>query len=649
MKLIWMNHIFLLRQYSFGTLLKPFCMSGVLLDNKVKFRFGAIVLTFLTFIFFTPGLLAQETKSNLPVLKTSVFNGKSIGSKTVLYVEKENAISFKEISQKKESEFVIVDSDIPSFGITTKGYWLKSRVVNDTNIRNWFFEIKLTQIDQIRFVVVRDNQKPKIVEAGQNVHYNDLDYKRRNPTFPVSLEPGEQITIYIYIQDAGMVSLPMYLSDKESFLEMSSLETFMMGLFFGTLIIMLLYNLFLFFGIKDISYLYYCVYLTGIIFVFAIYRGYGDQYLWPDSSIWWKNYSGFLASNVGIGGVLLFMGSFLNVTKETRFIYYPSRFLLVFIFISSIVYAFLPLKYYMGIWVVSTVLGAVIASTAGVYFFIQGYKPARYYLLAWTMLLIGMIAFMLKFAGVLPTNLLTEYGMQFSNSLEAFLLSIALADRIKSLQEERGKLFENVSRLNQKLLTFQEVERNKIAGMLHDDFGQSLATVQFKLGGLSKQTRKEFDLDDSVQILKNTMTHARNFSHSLVPAALQPLGLENAIQELIQGTPGTNSLLTKVRLHPVESLLSPEQNLEVFRIIQESLFNTIKHAHAYEFQVLSEKLSANMLRILITDDGVGIPKDKSTAGLGLHLIQERIKSLKGNFIIDHQVKTGTRLQIDIPY
>ncbi|MES0490286.1 MAG: 7TM diverse intracellular signaling domain-containing protein [Leptospirales bacterium] len=402
-------------------------------------------MVFLIFSSFP--IQASKSLSDAPTLKTSEYRGKLVGSKMLVFSEVTKVISFKEISQKDTSEFEKADGDIPNFGITNKGHWFQTQVFNDTDITDWVFEFQLANIDDVQFFAIHQNGEIQSFKAGQKVHYDDLHFKKQNPAFPISIQPGEKAQIYIYIQDAGLAKLPLYLWEELDYHENSSIETLVMGIFFGILLVMLLYNSFLYFGIKDKSFLYYCIYLTGITLTTAVYRGYGDHFLWPDSSVWWKNYSAFFTSNISLAGTILFMGSFLNLTKETRFLYYSARGLLIYYIVSSIFYAFLPMDIFLGPWAFSGILGGVLSIVAGIYFLHRGYKPARYYLIAWGVLIFGMFALMLKFTGILPINFITEYGMQCGVALEALLLSIALADRINILRAEKEQL--QVSYVNQ--------------------------------------------------------------------------------------------------------------------------------------------------------------------------------------------------------
>ena len=202
----------------------------------------------------------------------------------------------------------------------------------------------------------------------------------------------------------------------------------------------------------------------------------------------------------------------------------------------------------------------------------------------------------------------------------------------KNLQEE----------FSQKLLVSQEKERRRISKDLHDGIGQQLLLIKNKLISTGDQDTKE--------MVDNTIDEVRNISRDLHPFALQELGITRAIEHTLQQIDENTTLFISSEIENIDDLFSPEEEVNIYRIVQESLSNIIKHANAEASKVLVKKF-ANNITISIKDNGVGFDfpeKYQDKKSLGLKTLLERSKSLKGQMKVISKKENGTLLEFKFP-
>lgn len=222
---------------------------------------------------------------------------------------------------------------------------------------------------------------------------------------------------------------------------------------------------------------------------------------------------------------------------------------------------------------------------------------------------------------------------------------------LKRLEDDKQQM------LLQASIRFQEEERQRIAADLHDDAGPLLATARLYLNENLIHQEPAIQLQsiyNAKAIIDDAIMLIRNISHSLMPPTLKNFGLESAMSDLFQKISGSGSLNASVRFHDYRQRLKLEQELLVFRIIQELITNIIKHSGS-GFIHLTQNTNGNNVFFRIHHDGKGIIQpefeklNNTSSGLGLKNIQSRVKVLKGkiNFEIDPS-QTYFKVTIEVP-
>lgn len=222
-----------------------------------------------------------------------------------------------------------------------------------------------------------------------------------------------------------------------------------------------------------------------------------------------------------------------------------------------------------------------------------------------------------------------------------FFVSIIRHHR-RYVRLQREKIFAEI--------TIRENERKRIAGDLHDSMGPLLAAVKLNI------TNVEVEQEDDREVLEKTARYLdeiigsmRRISHDLLPNTLERKGLVEAIREFINQINVKASL--NIQLYVVKEIQVPkEKEIHIFRMIQEIVHNTVKHAQARNLQIGFSEEEGHLL-FLAKDDGKGFDKEKVLAGahgLGLRSLESRCEILNGVLSLESKPGTGTNYFIKIP-
>jgi two-component system, NarL family, sensor histidine kinase UhpB len=181
----------------------------------------------------------------------------------------------------------------------------------------------------------------------------------------------------------------------------------------------------------------------------------------------------------------------------------------------------------------------------------------------------------------------------------------------------------------------QEEERKRIARELHDEVGQVLTGVMLQL-----------DDPDAREAVRQSLEDVRRIARELRPETLDDLGLLSALRAL-SNTAAHNGLRVERQLDIGDLRLHPEVELAVYRVAQESLTNVMRHAGATEVLVALQQVDG-ALRLIVRDDGRGLPAGDGQAGAGIAGMSERALHVGGRLTVASSPGGGTEVRLDIP-
>jgi len=204
------------------------------------------------------------------------------------------------------------------------------------------------------------------------------------------------------------------------------------------------------------------------------------------------------------------------------------------------------------------------------------------------------------------------------------------------------------------LLSSQEAERKRIAGELHDGIGQTLVVIRNRAqlglrdGDDPAGTRRH--MEEILEATGDGIEEVRKVAYNLRPYQLDRLGLTRAIEALVEQAAASTGMTIASRLDPLDGVFARDDEIAVYRIVQEALSNMLRHAQASSATV-EARVADGKIEIAVEDDGRGFdaaafPADRP--GMGLSGIAERARILGGRHTVQSSPGRGTRIAVWLP-
>lgn len=364
-------------------------------------------------------------------------------------------------------QFQPLHRNIINFGFTQSTYWMRFDVAyprtgsNRAQQQRWYLEVGRAQIREAELFVPQPDGSFTRIQADTRMPYEAREVRHPNSVFPFTVELGTQKTLYLRLRNDNALFFPVTVWTPLGFAEKVAVEEFIYGLFFGSLIIMTLYNLFIYFSIGDRSYLYYVLFLIGITLFEFIEMGHGIT-LFDNAH---KNLTNELIPFTlwfTWLAVLAFCRSFLETAQHHGRIDFVLRVLMYMVLVNIGLSLFMS-HYHTQMWLswfsLFTMAGIVLL---GYYSLRQGNQNAVYFTLGWAFTMSGGIVFTSVLLGWLPSTQLLLSSAPIGIMLGTILLSFALSDRIKRMQ--RDAMTAN-RRAMRHLERFRSVFNNAVEGL----------------------------------------------------------------------------------------------------------------------------------------------------------------------------------------
>ncbi len=437
---------------------------------KKYFQLQTVILVTLLSVTLSSNTFASSTTLTLG----GYFSSKDLTNK-IEYLEdpKANFDITHLLSTPSIYSFTKSAQNSLNFGYTSSAYWLRwSMEYSSPDKEDWFLNIADPLLDHADLYIVKSDGSIKVNRSGQSIKQSAREIAGRSPLFKIEGTPGTTDTLYLRVASDDPLQLQLSLYSSTAMIEDTFSSTALIGAYYGIMLVMLLYNLFLFATLRERSYLFYCTYLMCLIPAQMSFDGLSYQLLWPESP-WWANRAAVLLS----GAVALAGTQFARVFLKTS-IHTPilDRFLIMLLVAAALVipcsltYPY-PVAATAGVGI--AVVFAILMLTTAIIGYLQNVPNAKFFLIAWLTFTAGLLIRALTTTGQLEINPLTLYAAQFGTALETVLLSFALADRINCIQREKREAQQLAANaLEQSNIDLKETNKVK------DEF---LATISHEL------------------------------------------------------------------------------------------------------------------------------------------------------------------------
>lgn len=377
------------------------------------------------------------------------FNGDKlvIGKYVEILEDSSRTMDLKEVIRSKG--FTRSKIETPNLKLSSSHFWLRFSITNNSSQENLILALEYPMLSICEFYTLRDSS---VQSLSYDRPLSERKYQHQNFVFDVRQPVNTTQIYYLKVASSEQMVLPLILGTTKSIAETYQKNDLVWGIFIGLILVMVIYNFFIYLSVRDISYLYYVGYSLFIGLTQVTLSGYTYRFLLYDLPE--LNHLGIVVFP-GIAGVIgnLFMMNFLQTRENTPKLHQ-------FIFVSISLYTAAIILRLFGFDQASfrmidfaAIATVLITFTVTIVLSIKGYRPARIFLIAFSMFFTGLLLFVLRNLGILPYNEFINYTKEAGIAIDVLLLAFALADKINTFKREKEKSQEET------LKALQENER----------------------------------------------------------------------------------------------------------------------------------------------------------------------------------------------
>jgi signal transduction histidine kinase len=566
-----------------------------------------------------------------------------------------------------------VDQAIVNLGYIDEAYWLRLNVDSSASIHKlWDLVISTPLIDFVDVYQIFADSGPRLIyRSGMKRAFNNRNEDHRYFIVPLEIynEISKPDSFLIRIESRSTTFMPMQLYPANEFWAPLQKADVLNWMFFGIIVAMALYNLFLFSSVRDVSYLYYVLFISSFALLHLSLDGYIFQHFWPDD-VPYSSAPDTVFSSMSVFFGFLFITHFLNLK-----VHLPKTHKLILAIVALQIPIIAVSLYYPKIaidqWTVPLMGGMLLtAVTVGIYASYRGLVTARYFIIAWLTFALGNMYLIIVFTGtnLLPISPLTV--SKLAAFAEAMLLSFALARRIRALRDEREKQKLKAEAQSYFLAQISHEIRTPLNGVLGtvdildqtklDEEQQSYVDI-IQSSGKSLLTLVNDVLDYSkIEAGRMSVQEEQIAIHDLIIHQVE-LFRSHASQKEIEFT-------LHIEPNVPKWIQSDSQRLR--QVWSNLISNAIKFTDTGHVRVLLsvEQIDAsNFLSFSVKDSGIGIAANDiknlfnayqqvnlgtrrvyGGTGLGLAISKELIELLGGTITVESQLNQGSEFKILVP-
>lgn len=324
-----------------------------------------------------------------------------------------------------------------NFGFTNSAYWVRLHLRTNDIQSAYLLQTEYALLDSVELFVEQNNLLTQHYLAGNAIEFSQRPVKHRTFVYPLQLQSNQDYTFYMRFTGKVSVQLPLTLWQEQAFWEHDQFQNILQGLYFGVLSIMAVYNLFMYFSLREKVHLIYVMTVTGVMLFMLSFRGIGFAYLWTDQ-LWWNERVISFGIPFANGCFVWFASEFLHAKQLAPRMYRVQTSLMMISFLLG--FASLILQPNMltpvnSAWVVISFVGIGLLSSM----LLRRDRAARFFAVAYLTFIYGGIVLALSKFGLIEYSFNSENSMQLGSMVESFLLSIAIGERIKMLQTDKLK------------------------------------------------------------------------------------------------------------------------------------------------------------------------------------------------------------------
>ncbi|MBV6427514.1 MAG: hypothetical protein KIPDCIKN_02034 [Haliscomenobacter sp.] len=408
----------------------------------------------------------------------------ALGRHMTFLEDKSGDLTIEEVSSPGfQARFQPSREDALNFGVTSSAIWVKC-VLRNTDpeaFPNWLLSLDYPLFDYVSlYYSDRNSGKWTEEKLGDRYPFRNRKIAHRNFLFELPMPDTTVQTYYLRFATSGSLQIGPHLHTERELSIENMYAEIGYGLFFGALLIMIGYNLFLFFSLWDRAYLAYVLVILFSLLVQASFSGHINQYLLGNAPVLANGSIPLFMAGAGLT-MNFFAITFLDTRRFARKMHLILMGLMVIAILDMILVFFLPTRLTISLAGLVIMVTSLMMIVAGVNSLLNGNKSARYFLLAWVMLLAGVLITSLRNFGLLMPNFFTVNSMKFGAILEVILLSMALSDKYNLFKKEKETTQAKMLHMQQeanKVLEEKVQERTLQLAQANEELSSTLVVIE---------------------------------------------------------------------------------------------------------------------------------------------------------------------------
>lgn len=619
--------------------------------KKILFTMFAVVIS-----------LFSESQVSIDLNKSNY----NIGQNLFFYEDEDASLNLQNILALPKNSFKHLESETFSKPFSSSAIWYKFEVnnINKSSVER-LLVFEPAWLDYIQINIISKNKKLTQYEVGNTFNYSQRSIEHYFINKRHSFETGVS-TLYIQMKTRDPFVFSMSVVKENEFLLEQNKNFIAIGVLYGVLIIMMLYNLFLFFGIKKSYYAYYVFLVFTFLMANSAYNGYTFKLFFselPEVQNWMNSSTIFLFSIA----ILLFTKSFLDLKKRHANINKATIYFIYFIIILFIVSAlFGGYHYHVMAAIALSGVVSIYAVLLGIHSWKHGNTTAKFFILGTISGLVGTTITSFTVMGLLPYSNISYKALDIGMLIDSVMLSLALADRMRQTVEEKFKAQESTKLKSMFLSNMSHEIRTPMNGIL----GMSHLVLQTDLSDKQKKYMNniEYSAKSLLRIINDILDFSKIEARKL-NLEKQNFNLSKTIKNVL------NIIELKAKEKNLKITFLSDENLDglyfgdslrLSQILLNLTSNAVKFTETGEVAIYFKKIANNRYRFEVKDTGIGLSKlqqdklfqsftqaDDSTArlyggtGLGLAITKELVSLMNGSIWIESKVGEGSNFIFEI--
>jgi len=547
-----------------------------------------------------------------------------------------------------------------TFGYTDGNTWFKLKIQNQSQNREFIFRLQEPYFQRVNFYVKEDGawQQQK---AGLTLYKENKNKKNLSPTFSFTIEPKQTKVIYLqFAPKAGKATScfgRFQLSSQTKFNYSSLLNEYLFYFFiFGSMLIIIIFNLFLYFQFHERIYLYYASYLLFLSIYISIYSG---LLLHMGLASWYKEFS------LSIPLFVIFLTAFSDIFLKLKH-YLPRIHKLlkysIIVILISLPYLFYDYDAWSRSIGMSTFFLAPIVALSSFYVVFKGHKEARYYIPGIILYMLSLSILPLMIMGIINHTPFNHYVFTVFSYIEVLFFSLVLVRRFFATQNEKihlqGEILD-IKKNNEKRLELKVEERTEKVNQLLKEKEVLLKEVYHRVKNnfhmvvsllwIKHESKQEEDNDDSLLELINRIKSMSLIHQYLLESDdFSEISSNKYIKQIIdeiENSYGRQNIQVTYLIDDFS--LSANQALSLGVVINELLTNAVKYRekeHVCKVKLICKQETQNV-KLSIQDNGKGFNLKAKKRGFGLNLIKQFSKKLNVT-ISEFTFNNGTKYELE---